>query len=575
MIAQSTVEQVRAYPDIVAIISEYVSLKKRGRNYIGLCPFHSEKTPSFTVSPEKKIFHCFGCHESGDSIAFVMALENASFSDAVRHIAHRAGIEVVEEQGHYHPKDDDRAKLQDLMSDAKEIFKAQLNAHKDAYTYLSDRGLTPDTIAQFSLGFAPMTLTIDKLLQGKGYDLSLILKSGLVYKNDQGVLVSRFRGRVIFPVLDHRGRTVAFGGRIIESNSNYAKYVNSEDTLLFNKRRILYALNEAKRHVKDTDTLLIVEGYMDVLLAHQFGFKNTVAAMGTAITENHAQLIKRFVPKVVLAMDSDEAGQAATRRSYEVLSKVGIKVLILELEEKDPADFLLKYGAEVFAQKYHNLRSMIEVEFDRLLQSTPLNSVENITEVISKMLPFLKQESDLVSQRLYVNNIAKRLQVEPELIMAKIKNHLYNVSNRKIVTLDRVSSKAKYEKAEEQLMSVLASDLQLRAQIFHEFGVDLFVSDTMKQLAAQIQQLNVVDHELLAQIHEPEQHKLLSRLVVEGENKEWAAKASGWQDCVAVLQDHKKRQRVAEIKAKLQQLDDKGSDADIKQLLAELDSLKR
>ena len=389
MISQTTVEQVRAYTDIVAVISDYVSLKKRGRNFIGLCPFHSEKSPSFTVSPEKQLWHCFGCHSSGDHISFMMKVDNLTFVEAITHIAHKASITIVEEEKSFEVSLDERIKAQvlDVLFSAREAFAFFLNPESEGYRYALKRGLSDNMITCFHLGYAPLNWDPVTMLGAKGFSPDLIQKSGLVAVAEDGSFRPRFRHRLVFPVLDHRGRTVGFGARLIESREDSPKYINTEETILFNKRKLLYGLDKAKNAIRDTGRVIVMEGYMDVIVAHQYGFEESVGSMGTALTAEHAQLLKRYTSVVYLAMDSDVAGQQSVERSCEVLKQAGFQSYVIGLSQKDPADVLQQNGAEFFQKAIQEALPMILFKFNRSLAKYDVSKIEQIPVILQEIIP--------------------------------------------------------------------------------------------------------------------------------------------------------------------------------------------
>ena len=344
-LSDETVDQVRALSDIVPVIQEYVTLTKRGRNYIGLCPFHSEKTPSFTVSPEKKIFHCFGCHESGDLIEFVSRLEHLNFTETIVFLAEKHGIDVVQEEGsggHFIAQGD-KEKVREILMETREKLKLLFKESVISLQYLEKRGLSSESMALFHLGYAPDVFNWVTYFEEKGYSKDLLFKAGIIYQSENGGILSRFRNRLMFPISDAHSRTVGFGARRLD-NQKQAKYINSEDSVYFNKRKILYGFDLAKLAIKTNNLVVVMEGYMDVITAHQFGFNYSVACMGTALTQEQVQLIKRLTSNVVLALDDDSAGQQSTERSFEILRQLDCQVKVMQLSGLDPADVLQERG---------------------------------------------------------------------------------------------------------------------------------------------------------------------------------------------------------------------------------------
>ncbi len=340
-------EELKARLDIADVISDYVELKRAGRNYKGLCPFHSEKTPSFMVSQDKQIFHCFGCGAGGNVIHFMMKYENLSFPEALRFLARKAGIDVKEYRLQS-ADDGPREKLLEIHAAAAKVFADNLKKSKTASSYLKKRGLTEDTIHSFSLGYASKEWHhLANSLQERGFPRAAIVQSGVVTSGEKGIY-DTFRDRIMFPILDMQGGIIAFGGRVMDDSQ--PKYLNSPDTPLFKKGETLYGLAHAKDGVRKKGYAVIVEGYFDVILCHQYGFTTALAPLGTALTPGHLQRLKRFTKKAVLVFDGDEAGKSAAKRSIPILLEQGFssKILLLPPED-DPDSFLRKNGEKRFA----------------------------------------------------------------------------------------------------------------------------------------------------------------------------------------------------------------------------------
>ncbi|MCP4051098.1 MAG: DNA primase [bacterium] len=577
MLAQSTIEQVKAYTDIVFVISEYVSLIKKGRNYLGLCPFHTEKTPSFTVSPEKKIWHCFGCHESGDLISFIMKIDNLSFAEAIRHIADKGGIEIIEETSNktLSTKDKNRESIQEMIFLAKELFKQELKEGSAPFNYLIQRGLTKDTILKFNIGYCPPDTNLESYLLNKGFDYELIKKTGLFFKNNSGKTVLRFQGRVIFPVIDYRGKTVGFGGRIIVDNPKTAKYINSEENFLFNKRKLLYALESAKSSIRKTGSIILMEGYMDTVISHQYGFTNAVATMGTAITPHHAQKIKRFASKVYLAMDSDSAGQSSIEKSFDVLKQYNLKVHIIQFKEKDPADILIMKGSDFFKQCIKSAIPFIDFNLNRSIKAYPPDNINNIPRILDAVIPVLRLEPDIIIQRHYISKISKKINIDEELIMAKLKKNRYNI--RKEFIFVQKNKKNKYQKAEEFLILLMSSQLALRTKILENINTDDFITPVNAGLVKFIADQTVTDNDLLTELTDEELRKELSRILIEytGKDIEKCIKNEEWLDYIKIIKSLKLKKRIDELKLKITELEKEDRDQELKEAVEELSILLR
>ena len=329
------------------VVGQYVSLTRRGSNLFGLCPFHSEKTASFSVAPDKGIYYCFGCHAGGGVVNFIMQIEGLDFPDAVRFLAKRAGMEVPEDEA-YHSQYQKQERLWALCKDAARFFRQQLFSPvgKPAQAYIQKRALSMDTVKRFGLGFSPDAwATLTDTMKEKGYRLDELIDAGLSIRGKNGGVYDRFRNRLMFPIIDIRGNVIGFGGRVMDDST--PKYLNSPETLIFNKRKNLFALNVARKSKQGR--IILTEGYMDAIALHQYGFDCAVASLGTSLTEEHANILAKYTNQVILTYDGDEAGQNATRRAIPMLEKTGIQVRVLRMQgAKDPDEFLKKYGAQRF-----------------------------------------------------------------------------------------------------------------------------------------------------------------------------------------------------------------------------------
>ncbi len=411
--SEEVIEEVRMKNDIVDVISGYVKLQKKGSNYFGLCPFHNEKSPSFSVSPAKQMYYCFGCGAGGNVLTFIMEYENYSFSEALKVLADRSGVKlpVAEYSKEAREQEDLRSTLLEVNKLAASYFYYQLKKPQGeaGYRYLRDRQLSDETITRFGLGYSNKTSDdLYRYLKGKGYDDSLLKQSGLVTIEERGTY-DKFWNRVMFPIMDVNNRVIGFGGRVMGAGE--PKYLNSPETKLFDKSRNLYGLNYAR--LSREKYILICEGYMDVIAMHQAGFTNAVASLGTAFTTQHAQLLKRYTDKVVLTYDSDGAGVKAALRAIPILKEAGISIRVLNMEPyKDPDEFIKNLGAEEFRQRIDEARNSFLFEIDVLKKNYKMDDPEQKTEfynqVARKLLEFpeaLERENYLeaVSREYFIN----------------------------------------------------------------------------------------------------------------------------------------------------------------------------
>ena len=347
------IEEVRMKNDIVDVISQYVKLTRKGSSYFGLCPFHNEKTPSFSVTPSKQMYYCFGCGAGGNVYNFIMEYENYSFGEALSHLADRAGVELpkIEYSREAREKAEQRAALLEINKLAAQYFYYQLRREggKTAYGYLTGRGLSEETIRKFGLGYSDKySDDLYKYLKGKGYSDELLRESGLFNVDERRGMYDKFWNRVIFPIMDVNNRVIGFGGRVMGDGK--PKYLNSPETKIFDKSRNLYGLNVARTTRKNY--LILCEGYMDVIAMHQAGFTNAVASLGTALTSGHASLVKRYTKEVLLLYDSDGAGIRAALRAIPILREAGVTSRVVSLKPwKDPDEFIKNEGAEAFEER--------------------------------------------------------------------------------------------------------------------------------------------------------------------------------------------------------------------------------
>ncbi len=385
----SFIDELTARNPIEDVVSLYVALTRRGSNLFGLCPFHNEKTASFSVAPDKGIYYCFGCHKGGGVINFIMEVENLEYPDAVRFLAKRVGMEVPEDR-EYISAYKKQERLRNLCKDAARYFHEQLNSPVGApgREYIAKRGLTRATVTRFGLGFAPDSWSglLDTMTK-KGYTKDELIDAGLALKNQKGNIYDRFRNRLMFPIIDVRGNVIGFGGRVMDDSK--PKYLNSPETSIFNKRKNLFALNITKKSTQGR--IIVTEGYLDAIALHQYGFDCAVASLGTALTEEHAQLLAKYTDQVVLTYDSDEAGQNATRRAIPILERAGLQIKILRMQgAKDPDEFLKKFGPA----KFQVLLDRSENQSEYQLLS--LQSKFDLTQDAQRV-SFLKQAADLIS----------------------------------------------------------------------------------------------------------------------------------------------------------------------------------
>ena len=414
-------DELNARNPIEDVVGQYVALTRRGSNLFGLCPFHGEKTPSFSVAPEKGIFYCFGCHKGGGVVNFIMEIENLTYGDAVRFLTKRAGLEVPDD-GAYQSQYKKKERLWALCRAAAQFYHAQLKtpAGEEARAYLQKRGVSGQTVTRFGLGYSPnrWTALLD-VMTAKGYTKEELLEAGLLSQNrDKGTLYDRFRNRLMFPIIDVRGNVIGFGGRVMDDST--PKYLNSPETLIFNKRKNLFALNVARKSKQGR--IILTEGYMDAIALHQYGFDCAVASLGTSLTEEHANILAKYTNQVILTYDGDEAGQNATRRAIPMLEKTGIQVRVLRMQgAKDPDEFLKKYGAQRFEVLLDSCQNQAEYRLDSLRRKFDLTLDEQRVEFLSQAAALIASFPNAVQREIYGRRAAEAAGITPEAMQLEVK----------------------------------------------------------------------------------------------------------------------------------------------------------
>ncbi|MHB8173258.1 MAG: DNA primase [Nitrospirota bacterium] len=427
LITDEALDRVRSATDIVELVSQHVSLKKSGANYLGLCPFHQEKTPSFTVSPGKQIFHCFGCGAGGDAVGFVMRQGNYSFPDAVRFLADRAGIELPEKAERAGREDWD--KLFQANEEAAKFYQERLRNSPDgkkAANYLEGRGMPRDSAGVFELGYSPASWdALSTYLRGRGHDFQIIEKAGLAIKKADGAGVyDRFRDRLMFPIKDVKGRYIGFGGRALK-NEELPKYLNSPETPLFHKGETLYGIDIAKEEIRKKDYAVIVEGYMDAIACHRAGITNAVATLGTALTPGHLRLLSRFSRNVLLVFDADEAGMKAAQRSLDVFLPFGPKMtakVALLPQGEDPDSLLLREGPEALKEALKGREKLLEFVIKR--EAAGVLDIDGKVKAVGTLTGILARVSDAVERSHYVKMAASELGVEESAVKEELEKKI-------------------------------------------------------------------------------------------------------------------------------------------------------
>jgi DNA primase len=439
-------DEIKSKNDIVDIVSQYVVLKRAGRNYMGLCPFHKEKSGSFCVSPDKQIFHCFGCGVGGNVFHFISKIENLNFKESVEMLANRAGVELPVSSNS--AEDDKRERLKSRVYEvnkcAAEFYHENLYkpTAKPGQEYVKKRHLDNKTLKAFKIGYSGRFNELYTELKSKGFTEEEILASCLVNKNPDGKFIDRFRNRLMFPIFDTHERVIAFGGRVLDDSK--PKYINSPEDIVYSKGRHLFAFNIARKY--NSKTIIMVEGYMDAVSLHQRGIHNAVASLGTALTEAQGRLLRRSCEKVIIGYDADGAGQAATLRGLEILQNLGCDIRILQIEgAKDPDEFVVKYGPERFQMYVDKAISLVEFKVKMLKKSLDLDNVNDKIKFLNEVAKIVAKVENSMEREVYVDKISLEYKVSKDAIYAEINKLLYANSRteqkleKKVVPVKNVS----------------------------------------------------------------------------------------------------------------------------------------
>ena len=496
-------DELTARNPIEDVVGQYVTLKRSGANMFGLCPFHGEKTASFSVAPDKGIYYCFGCHKGGSVINFQMEIEGLSYPDAVRALAKRVGMEVPEDE-QYQSRYRQQERLWALHKEAARYFHSCLYAPagKAALEYALGRGMPKATLTRFGIGYAPDSWTgLVDAMRKKGYTDQELRDSGLVTVSQKnGNLFDRFRDRLMFPIIDVRGNVIGFGGRIMGNDKSGAKYLNSPETMIFNKRKNLFALNLAKK--SKLGYLILVEGYMDAIALHQYGFDCAVASLGTALTEDGAALLSRYTEQVVLIYDGDTAGQNATKRAIPILEKAGLQVKVLQMRDaKDPDEFLKKFGADRFKLLLEESSNRVEYQLNAILKKYDLRDDDQKVKYLQESAELICTLGSAVQREVYAGRVAEAAKISMEAMQIEVKrayNRRLNREKKKqekidlspVKKLQPKSRTIRYDNMKSAMAEEMLLALALREPAFldqtRELKPEMFSSELLGRVFAQL-----------------------------------------------------------------------------------------
>ena len=582
MLPELFIQQLKQSCDMERIVSGYLPLKKKGRYLVGLCPFHSEKSPSFYVYPQNQSFYCFGCGAGGDVITFIRRIENLEYMEAVKLLADRCGLELPMDSDQSDARSMLKKRVLEINRESARFFHSCLMSEqgRQAYEYLISRGRDRKTIRHFGLGYAPAGWDgLLNHLRAKGFSDNDMLEANVVTKGKYGPH-DRFSNRVIFPIIDLRGNVVAFGGRALDDKG--AKYLNSSDTPVFKKSKTLFALNFAKTSKRPG--LILAEGYMDVIAIHQAGFDNAVATLGTALTEEQARLISQYAERVVLAYDSDGPGQAATKRAMNIFDEVGVKVSVLSMTgAKDPDEFIKKYGAERFAMLLDNSRNPVECELSKLRTTYDTAQADGKVGYLKEACKLFAGIRNPVEREVYITQTANELAISPQAIKAQIENldkrESYRQSKQQRadtnIYIGRMAAakddlqrrtNLRYAMAEEGVLFCLMKNPDSYPQVSNRVSEQDFVTDINRQLylalSQRLEQGQTVEMIDLSSQLSPELMGRISAIMATAPSQRCDEQTLG--DYIARLIEH----RSVKTEREVAQMDDNDLGEYVKQLAA-------
>jgi len=524
-IPENIIDEVRDRTDIVEVVSKFVSIKKVGKNFKGLCPFHSEKTPSFTVSSEKRIYHCFGCGAGGNVFKFVMEVQNISFVDAVRQFAESAGVLIPQaNKGNLNdPKYQEREALKKANELATNYFQSLFKESEKglaARDYLKGRHFDGEILDQYKIGWAipEWRGLTNHLRKTSNLSRKTVLQSGLVIEKEEGSnIYDRFRGRVIFPIQDAHGSVIGFGGRAI-SESDQPKYLNSPETPLYQKSQVLFGMNLAKQAIRKEDQAILVEGYLDQMRATQYGVLNTVATCGTALTAKQAAMLRNYASSVVMVFDSDNAGRDAADKGFEVLQEKGLQVKIVFLPEgKDPDSYIHENGVEKFLEKIKTAKPYLESYIDGVITRKNGNSTSELAKMANQVVPMLRKVQNLVERNSLVEYFSSEAKIDDAAFLMELKKSFSKNQSRVEVLETKTDSVLRLER---HLVQLILSDKETAQKVLHAVNPEDFSSSALRAIAITCSQKIQEDEsleidKLIDNTDNPEAKDLLTQLGLE------------------------------------------------------------
>ena len=583
-ISEEILEKIKSQNDIVDVISERVRLRKSGRNFTGLCPFHNEKTPSFSVSQEKQIYKCFGCGEAGNVISFVMKEKNLPFIEAVKYLANRANIPLEMNNGEKSKSAKKKELLYRVNVEAAKFFFSNLMNNQNAKEYFLNRGIKEETIKKFGLGFANDSWnSLMFYLRKKGINDVLLEEAGLISVNkEKGRKYDRFRNRVMFPVFDYQGRVIGFGGRVLDDSK--PKYLNSPETLVFQKGTNLYGLNFALKHNMSERYFVIVEGYMDLISLHQYGITNVVASLGTALTINQARLLKRYADKVIISYDADMAGQMATLRGLEILRTAGFDVRVLNIPQgKDPDEYVRSNGKEAFLKLINSAEPLIDYRMKKAEEGIDFKNSQSLILYAKRIMEIIS-DLDPVEKDVYIKKASENTGIKEQtlydILKSKMKgNRENNFRNNKEEDRSKLYVEPGFLKAERSILKIMLENKEYLQYIEERISENDFILLEHKEIftiiiLAKGENINNIDSFIESKLNNT---KSIGELVKIREENIFFADDVKVQinDFINEIHSYKLKQRIDQLRKEQKELENQGKIEESIKLAIELASITK
>lgn len=582
-IPEEFIDDLRHRVDIVDVVRDYVPLKKQGQNYTGLCPFHSEKTPSFVVSPQKQIYHCFGCGKGGNVFSFLMEKNALTFPDAVLQLAKRCGLVIPDtiiskEQ----TKRDSLKKRYYHINELASLFYSNFlkgSEGMQARQYLEKRGILGETREKFLLGYAPPEWEqLSRYLLGQGINEEEMIALGLAGKTQKGGLADRFRNRIIFPIMDESGRVIGFGGRVLDDGQ--PKYLNSPDTPLFSKGKYLYGAHLAKGNIRSQDQAIIMEGYMDVITAHQSGITNAVGALGTALTIEQTRLLMRYSYNACICFDADPAGQKAALRGLDILHEQGCRVTIVTIpQSKDPDEFIKTKGHKAFLELVQKADTLLEYKLKMLLEEKDIQTIPGKIQIVQALLPDIQKVQSPVTRQAFIQMISEKLAFPETAIHAEMRKSFSSVKPTPATVKKQSDIGSAAEKAQKILLRLTVDKPEVIPEIEKWGGSELFSIRILKEIYENhylLQQAghNIKANDLLNLLNDDESRQFLTGLLLEETlpEEEWERVT---KDCLALLRVELLNRRITEKSALMSQCEKQGEVSRSREIMSQIQELVR